>query len=142
MPDVTVVPDTRATRPLIVAYGLIFVVAGVAAAISGLLLAALGGLIGWSVIAAVVIGGGLIAAGGVWGGVEHIARAVERAGHYVAGAGWASFALIYGAEYGLDASANVLQAVVLTGGCIARAQALRRVDRAVETAEAARKEEQ
>lgn len=127
----------QTSRSLVLMVGLLFTVSAVGAFAS--LSALLGPALAVGVGASVGGGGLLIAAGGVWLGVEHVGRAVERAGHYVAAAGWLSYAVAFATVSGLPESVlPVLQAAVVLYGGLARANALRRIDRAVERAAADR----
>lgn len=124
--------------PLVVTVGVFYVINALGALLTGSLTPILGSVTGYSVSVTIALGGALIVGGALWPRTERTGRAVERAGHYLAVAGWLSFALALWAELGLPAASLVgAQAAVLALGSAARAHSLRRVEKAVTDAETA-----
>lgn len=86
-------------------------------------------VVGWEVC--LLLGGPAIAVGLCWRGSELMARAIERAGLYLAAAAWSTYALTIGVMTHGNAAVPVGQAVAIALACLLRAYALSRVDRSV-----------
>ncbi|WLW38575.1 hypothetical protein [Streptomyces phage Verabelle] len=89
----------------------------------------------WSlgpIFAGFLLGGLAMIVGPSWRGVGHVGRAIERAGLYVIIAAWVNVLMIVAIIEPSLLPGVLAQAVVIIVGCVGRAAALRRVDRAVE----------
>jgi hypothetical protein len=84
------------------------------------------------IFAGFLVGGLAMIVGPSWRGVGHVGRAIERAGLYVIIAAWFNVVMIVTLVEPSVLPGVLAQAVVIIVGCVGRAAALRRVDRAVE----------
>ena len=92
-------------------------------------------VVAWEVC--LLVGGPLIVAGLFWRGSELMGRALERAGLILALAAWASYSFIIAWYLHWAAVLPVSQSVAIVLACALRVWALRKVDQAVTSKEAA-----